>query len=134
VSSAVYPKALAAALQGNLNLTGTVKIRALDNTQLYDATDEFLADLDSGAFLGSTGTLASKTYTGGVFTAATVAIAGVSSPDVVTAYVIYIDTGSAATSRLVVYLDTAADTTLISVTGNGADISVSWPLGAIASI
>jgi hypothetical protein len=49
------------------------------------------------------------------------------SGDVSEALVIYKDTGTASTSRLIAYIDTA---TGLAVTPNGGDITVIWPSDA----
>lgn len=130
--NAWYPLALSAALQGDLDLNDAVILVALDDTYTYSAAHNFRDDLIGE--LGETAPLASKTFTAGVFNAAPTLIAGIGAPDVIVAYALVIDTGVDATSQLVVFFDRAADSTLIQVEGNGADVTITFPTGAIASI
>jgi hypothetical protein len=90
------------------------------------ATHEFLSDIAAGARIATSGNLASKTNTAGVADAADftfTAVSGVQSEYLV----IYKDTGSAATSPLLAFIDTATN---LPVTPNGGDITVQWDNGA----
>lgn len=90
------------------------------------ATDQFLSDIAAGARIMTTANLASKTITGGVFDAAditTLAVTGASFESLV----IYKDTGSAATSPLIAFFDTA---TGLPFTPNGGDVTIAWDNGA----
>lgn len=89
-------------------------------------THEFLSDVAGGARVATSGNLASKTSTLGVADAADVTFSAVTG-DQSEALVIYRDTGSAATSPLIAYIDTA---TGLPVTPNGADITVTWDNGS----
>lgn len=90
------------------------------------ATDEDLADIDAAARVGTSGNFASKTTTGGVADAADVTVSTVSG-DQFESVVIYYDTGTAATSLLIAYIDSA---TGLPMTPNGGDITVAWDDGA----
>ena len=81
--------------------------------------------------LGTPQTLGSKTYTNGTFDAADSTFSAVSGASV-EALVIYIDTGSAATSPLVAYIDTGV--TGLPVTPNGGDIAVAWNASGIFAL
>jgi hypothetical protein len=72
--------------------------------------------------------LGTKTFTDGLFDAADTSFTGVSGVQS-EALIVYIDTGSAATSRVVCFLDTGY--TGLPVTPNGGDINVAWPAGGI---
>jgi len=89
-------------------------------------THEFLSDVAAGARVATSSNLASKTSTLGVADAADVTFTAVTG-DQSEALVIYKDTGSAATSPLIAYIDTA---TGLPVTPNGADITVTWDNGS----
>ena len=124
MANALYPKWKEAIVQAtsNSSLGGTVKIALVDTgTYTYSASHEFLSSL-SGV-VGTAQTLATKTFTNGVFDAADVTFTAVSGASV-EALVIYVDTGSSATSRLVAYIDTGQ--TGLPVTPNGGDINVTW--------
>lgn len=90
------------------------------------ATDEFLSAIASGGRVATSGNLASKTTTGGVADAADITFSAVTG-DPSEALVIYKDTGDAATSPLIAYIDTA---TGLPVTPNGGDITVTWDSGS----
>lgn len=105
MANAVYPLALEAMLTGGVNVSsGNVKVALLSAGYTYDDGDEFLDDIDSGDIVAHSPNLTSKTVTGGVFDAANPTFTNLTGADVV-AYVIYIDTGTAATSRLLAYFD-----------------------------
>jgi hypothetical protein len=131
--NAIYPKYKEAIINGSANtsLTGTVRAALVDTaTYTYSAAHEFLTSLT-----GVVGTAqiigATKSYTNGVFDGADVtytAVTGASAE----AIVIYIDTGTAGTSRLVAFLDTGV--TNLPVTPNGGDISITWNASGIFSL
>ena len=132
MANAIYPKYKEAVIQSSANssLTGTVKVALVDaGTYTYSAAHEFLSSL-SGV-VGTAQTLATKTYTNGVFDADNVTFTAVSGATV-EALVIYIDTGVAGTSRLVAYLDTGF--TGLPVTPSGGDITVTWNASGIFAL
>lgn len=116
-------------------LTGTISWSS-DNIKvvLVDAADysvnltthEFLSDVASAGRVATSGNLASKTTTGGIADAADITFTAVTG-DPSEALIIYKDTGSAATSPLIAYIDTA---TGLPVTPNGGDITVVWDNGS----
>lgn len=85
-------------------------------------TDEFLADIGAGERVATSANMSSKTSTLGVFDAADVTYSAVSG-DQSEALVIYKDTGNAATSPLIAYIDSA---TGLPVLPNGGDITITW--------
>ena len=114
----------------NSSLGGTVKVALVDTgTYTYSASHEFYSSV-SGV-VGTPATLGSKTYTGGVFDAADVTYTGVSGSSA-EALLIYIDTGSSATSRLVCFLDTGW--TNLPVTPNGGDITLQFNASGIFAL
>ncbi|AKC41226.1 TPA_asm: hypothetical protein PROPHIMCPROF_73 [Mycobacterium phage McProf] len=129
MANALYDKGREAFATGGINWTGdTIKVVLVD-TGAYTvnlATHQFLSDIPAGARIATSSALGSKTATAGVCDAADVthpAVAGAS----IEAAVIIKDTGSAATSPLIAYIDTA---TGLPVTPNGGDINVVWDNGA----
>lgn len=90
------------------------------------ATDVFLSDITAGARVATSGALASKTVPGGVADAADLTITAVTGATV-ESIVLYKDTGSAATSRLIAMIDTA---TGLVFTPNGGDLTIAWDNGA----
>lgn len=71
------------------------------------AADQYLSTIVAGDRIATSGNLASKTFTAGVFDAADASIAAVTG-DEVGAVVVYVDTGNAATSQLIAYLELAS--------------------------
>lgn len=108
--------------------TDNIKIVLVDHgtDTPVPATDQYLADIGAGARVATSGNLANKTITNGVFDADDITItsvSGASSEDIT----VYKDTGSAATSPLVAFIDTA---TGLPFTPNGGDVTVQWDSGA----
>lgn len=91
------------------------------NLTLSDNLDDV-----SACRIGTDVALASKTVTNGVADAADVTFSAVSGATV-EAIILYKDTGTESTSRLIALIDTA---TGLPVTPNGGDIVVAWDNGA----
>lgn len=127
MASALYPKGKEALLDGSINLeTDTIKVALVDTgTYTYNSAHDFYDDV-SGV-VGTPQTLASKTFTNGTFDAADTAFIGVSGATV-EALIIYKDTGSAGTSRLLAFIDG------LSFTPNGGDVTIQWNASGIFSI
>lgn len=125
MASALYDKGREGFLDGSIDWdTDTIKCVLIDSADYtFSAAHDFLDDVPSGARVGTAQTLASKTVTSGVADAADVTFTAVTG-DPVEAIVIWKDTGSEATSRLIAYIDG------ISVTPNGGNITVAWDAGA----
>lgn len=94
-------------------------------TYTYSAAHDFYDDV-SGV-VGTPQTIASKTFTSGTFDAADTAFTAVSGATV-EALVIYKDTGTPSTSRLLAYIDG------LSFTPNGGDVTIQWNASGIFSI
>lgn len=133
MANAIYPKYKEAVLQSaaNSNMSsGTVKVALVDTgTYTYSSAHEFYSSV-SGV-IGTPATLASKTFTNGVFDAADITYTGVSGATV-EAFIIYIDTGVAGTSRLIAFIDTGF--TGLPVTPNSGDIAVAWNASGIFAL
>lgn len=129
MAAAVYPIALEQFLQGGINLSSAnVKAVLIDTgAYTYSAAHDFLDDVAAGARIGTSGNLASKTFTGGVFDAADITITAVTGATV-EAVIVYVDTGVASTSRLLCYIDG------LSLTPNGGDVTIQWNASGIFSI
>lgn len=82
--------------------------------------DEFLSDIPGAAIVSTSANLTGKSNVLGVMDAADFTFTSVSG-DPSEAIVAYKDTGSAATSPLIAYIDTA---TGLPVTPNGGDINI----------
>ena len=132
MANAIYPKWKEALVQASANsaLTGTVKAALVDTgTYTYSAAHQFLSDL--AGRVGTDQTLGTKTYVNGVFDAADCTFPAVSGATV-EAIVLYIDTGTAGTSRLIAFIDTGV--TNLPVTPNGGDIGIQWNASGIFQI
>lgn len=87
------------------------------------ATDQFLSTVTN--IIGTSGNLANKTTTAGVFDADDISVTSVTGT--AAALVLYQDTGSSATSRLIAYIDSV---TGFPATVTGATITLQWSAGA----
>lgn len=131
MASGLYTKGKEALLNGTINLeSDTIKVAMVD-------TGTYTVDLANHAFyndvsgvVGTPQTLGSKTFTNGVFDAADVTFTAVTGNSV-EALVIYEDTGSSATSSLLVYIDSGTN---LPVTPNGGDITIQWNASGIFSL
>lgn len=133
MANAIYPKYKEALLDAftDIDLAMlTVKVALVDTgTYTYSAAHTWLSDLTG--VVGTAQTLGTKTVTNGVFDAADVTFSSVTG-NTVEALVIYIDTGTAGTSRLVAYIDTGV--TGLPVTPNGGNITVTWNASGIFAL
>jgi hypothetical protein len=122
MANAIYPKAKEKFLDALIDMpTDTIKIALIDTgTYTYSSTDEFWSAA-SAALVGTAATLASKTITNGVFNADDVTFTSVTGASV-EALIIFKDTGTAATSPLIMYLDVAASGLPVTPNGNNIDV------------
>ena len=129
MANALYDKGRESFAKGEINLAGdTIKCVLVDTGQytVNLATDQFLSDIPSGARVATSGAMANKTTTAGVFDADDTVFTGLTGISI-EAVAIYQDTGSAGTSRLIAYLDTV---TGLPLTPSGADFTLNWPSSA----
>jgi hypothetical protein len=130
MANAIYPLYKQALLDASANVDlndGTVKVALVDTgVYTYNAAHEFLTSLTGT--VGTAQTINNTTVTNGLFDGDNVTFTAVSGNSV-EALVIYIDTGSSATSRLVAYIDTSV--TGLPVTPNGGDITITWNASGI---
>jgi hypothetical protein len=133
MANALYPKWKEQLLQftANNNLSaGTVKVALVTAGYTYSAANQFYSSV-SASVVGTPQTIGSKTFTDGVFDGGNVTFTAVTGSQVVS-LVLYIDTGSAATSPLVAFLDTGV--TNLPVTPNGGDITITWNASGIFAL
>ena len=133
MANALYPKWKEQLLQftTNNNLSaGTVKVALVTAGYTYASTDQFYSSV-SASVVGTPQTIGSKTFTNGVFSGSNVTFTAVTGSQV-TKLVIYIDTGTAATSPLVAFIDTGV--TNLPVTPNGGDIAITWNASGIFAL
>ena len=126
MANAWYPLYVQAVLTGaaNVDLTsGTIRASIIDtDTHAYNAADQFFDDITGGAVI-STAELTSPTVNGKEFDADNASFSAVSGAES-EAIIIWKDTGTPGTSRLVLFLDTGI--TGLPVTPGGGDILVAW--------
>ncbi len=130
MANAVYPKYKEAVIQASSgsSLAGTLKAVLIDTADYtYNAAHDFYDDVSAGA-VGTPGTIGSKTYTNGLLDGADVTFTAVTG-DPCEAIILFLDTGTPSTSRLVAYLDTSV--TGLPVTPNGTDIVIAWNASGI---
>lgn len=116
-------------LQADCDLDDSIKLIFVDHADdtPVPATDDFLDDILAAARVATSGALATKTFTGGVFDAADITLPTVTG-DPFESIVLFNDTpATEATKDLILFLDTA---TGLPTTPNGADITVQWDAGA----
>lgn len=106
-----YDKAVEAAMKTRpMNLlAGTIQVQLVD-LAFYTpdfANDEFFSSIPVGARIGSPVTISGKSIVGRVFDGADSSITGLSAPPTGEALVIKENTGSDATSPLLLYIDNA---------------------------
>ena len=134
MANALYPKWKEALLQFSANNSlsaGTVKVALVDTgSYTYSSADQYYSSVSS-AVVGTPQTIGSKTFTNGVFDGADATFTSVTGNSV-EALVIFIDTGNAATSPLVAYIDTSV--TGLPVTPNGGDIVITWNASGIFAL
>jgi len=127
--NALYDKGREGFLAGEIDWDADVIKAVLIDTADYTvnlASHQFLSDIPLAARVATSAALTGKTVAGGVADAADFTLPAVSG-DPAEALVIYQDTGTENTSRLIAYIDTA---TGLPVTPNGGDINVAWDNGA----
>ncbi len=124
-----YTSGLNAFMQGEIDLLDdTIMVQLIDLTEytVNLTTHNALDDIPALARVGSPQALTGKTLTGSVFDAADVTFTALTGPEV-GAFVIYRDSGSEATSTLILYEDDAAN---LPYTPSGVDCLLAWDSGA----
>jgi len=131
MANAIYPKWKERLMESGSGANlGNNNVRAyLIDTGVYTYSDshEFVSNL-TGIVGSASGTFQNKTFVDGVFDADNISFTSVTGNSA-EAIVIFIDSGSTSTSRLVAYLDTGF--TGLPITPNGNDIPVVWPASGI---
>lgn len=124
MANAVYPKGKEALLRGEVDLLDDdIRIVLLTSSYSYNTAHDHLDDIPGGYRVAVSDPLASKTVTNGAFDAADVTFTALTG-STVTRYVVFKDTGVESTSTLLAFIDTRGDTTSISYTPNGADLTI----------
>lgn len=116
-------------LDGQISWSQNTIRAVLVDTSAYTfskATHQWLSDIPVAARIATSGPLGSKTIAAGVAGAAAVSFASVTGPTC-EAIVLYRDTGSAGSSRLIAYITQANG---LPVIPNGSSIAVAWDTDA----
>lgn len=128
MANTLYDYARQRFLEAQINwMTDTVKVILVD-TGAYTAqtsVHQYLSDIPTSARIAGPVTLTAKNTTGGAADAADITFTAVSGASI-EAIIIYVDTGTEATSPLIAFIDTA---TGLPITPNGGDIIVTWDNG-----
>ena len=126
MSNALYDLARESFLKGEISWSAdNIKVVLVD-AAVYTPnleTDQYLTDIAS--VVSTSGNLASKTTALGVADAADVTFSSVAGA-ISEFLVIYQDTGTPSTSRLIARIDSAVG---IPVTPNGGDVAIIWDSG-----
>ena len=130
MANAIYDLGRESFLKSEISWSANNIKVALVDSAVYTpnlATDQYLTDVTTGgAVIATSANLGSKTTTAGVADAANVTLSSVSGA-VSEFLVIYQDTGTASSSRLIARIDTA---TGLPVTPNGGDVTIEWSTGS----
>lgn len=129
MANALYPKYRDRQLEGSSPvqwLAHNIVVILVGDTQTYDAADEFVADLVD--VVATSGNLTGKTAVDGVADADDVTFTALTGSHVA-ALVIARDTGSAATSPLMVWIDTKTNASPVDITPDGNDVTLTWSNG-----
>ncbi|MHB8085552.1 MAG: hypothetical protein ACYDHZ_06980 [Dehalococcoidia bacterium] len=129
MASALFAKAKKAFLDGGIAmLTDTIKAVFVDSADytIDLVNHQYLSDIPVAARVATSGALANKSTTGGVFDADDITVTAVSGDQFEQIH-LFKDTGNASTSPLIACVDTAAG---LPCTPNGGDITITWDNGA----
>lgn len=128
MANALYPTFKKKLMEAGITMTSdTIKVALIDTgVYTYSASDEFYDDVSAGT-IGTPQTLTTPSLTVNVFDADNVTFTSVSGNSV-EALIIYKDTGTPATSPVIVYIDSVSSG--LPVTPNGGDITITWDSGA----
>lgn len=127
MANQLYPKAKEAFLNAEIDMVENTIVIALVDTDAYSfsTNHQHRSDISNEAVI-STAQLANKTIALGVFDADDATFTSVTGANA-EALIIFQDTGNAATSRLIAFIDSA---TGLPILPNGGDITVAFSSGA----
>lgn len=129
MANALYDNSRESFLRGEIAWhSDNIKVALVDATEYSPSLsgDQFFDDIPGAGVVATSGNLTAKNTTAGVADAADFTFSGVSG-DESEYLVIFQDTGTPATSRLIALIDTATN---LPVIPNGGDITVTWDNGA----
>lgn len=132
MANALYTKAKEGILAGDIRwTTDNVRVMLVNATSytVNASTDQYLSDIPSGARVAQSSVLTGRTATNGAADANDVTIDAIVGVDV-DAMVLFVDTGTPSSSRLIAYID---DPTAFTFSPDGGGAQISWPAGGIFS-
>lgn len=123
MTKALFPSYRAALLDNGVDLiSGNVKVCALSASYTYSSAHDFHNDLTN--IIATSGNLASKTNTNGVFDSADISLGSPAGGSTITQIVMFLDTGTSATSPLVYYYDEDSSAAALSIATDGTDKTI----------
>lgn len=127
MQNALYDTAREAFLDGSISWTSMTIRAALINTSKYTPSSQhkWLSDVASEAIVATSGPFDNKTVTNGVADADDVTFTAVTG-STCSAILVYRDTGTASTSRLIAWISTASG---LPIVPSGRDIKIAWDSG-----
>lgn len=114
-------------------LSGPIKVQLMADTYTFSSAHDAFDDVSAHA-VGTATAITGLSSTGGEVFGDDTVIASVAGGDTVESLWIFSDSGDPSTSALMAYIDTKEDTTPISITTNGGDISIGWAGGRLFKI
>lgn len=129
MANALYDKGRQGFLDGSIDWdTDSIKAVLVRGYTVNLSTHDMLDDVTTagGTLVATSAALGTKTVTDGVADAADPTLTAVTAGAACPCIIIYKDTGTASTSRLIAYIDTA---TGLPVTPNGGDITIQFDSG-----
>ncbi len=129
MANVLFDKGREGFLDGSIDWdTDTIKLVCVDHgvDVPLPASDAFFSDILAGARIATSAAFTNRQVTSGVADAADVTLTAVTGASF-ESIVIYKDTGTETTSRLIAFIDTA---TGLPCTPNGGDITIQWDNGA----
>lgn len=105
--SQLYPIARQAFATAALNWpAASIKIMLMANGYIPDFTNQHLSDIPAGQIVATSGNIAGLASSNGYCTGDTTSFGVISSPTEVGSIILFQDTGTPSTSKLIVYFDT----------------------------
>jgi hypothetical protein len=125
MANAFYPSFLSSLLTADIDpIADNIKMVLVDSGYAYSSAHDNLDDVGAGARIATSGNLATKTSTDGYFDSDLVTFPDAPGGDTIAGIVMYKDSGSEATSKLMVFYDTNAASAAISVATDGGDVTL----------
>ena len=134
MANAFFKKSFEGFLSAAINLTShNIKVAAVDTaayTPDFD-THQYLSSVPSGDIIGRSANLANKTVSLGVFNADDATFSSFSG-DQFEALIVFRDTGSDATSPMILYIDSSYSN--LPFDPEGTALIVQWPAAGIFNL